>query len=162
MHQIIKNWQKRNLSLYGKVIIAKTFLLSQISHILNSLFLQEEVLVEIDRIIFKFLWKKKVSNKKAFEKVKRSILCKEVKEGGLGMISIKDQQRVFSIKWLKKLVSEDENSNRLRELGSQYFHTLGGVHYFIECQSHQLDKNQLNKIKSHFWRSVASTWLPQE
>ena len=88
MNNIIRAWQRRNLSLYGKIIIAKTFILSQISYVIQSLALPEEVIKSIDLLLFKFLWQKSFSNKKAFEKVKRKVLCKQVHDGGLNMISM--------------------------------------------------------------------------
>ena len=103
---LIKQWHKRNLSLYGKIVIAKTFLLSQITHIIQSLALPETVVDEIDTIIFKFLWQKHYSEKKANEKLKRSILCSDISDGGLKMISVKTQHKVFLMKWMYKAVSQ--------------------------------------------------------
>ena len=55
MIRTIKRWSQRNISLYGKVIICKTFLLSKINYIIQSLSLPSQVLDEIDRISFKFI-----------------------------------------------------------------------------------------------------------
>ena len=79
----IKVWQKRNLSLHGKVLICKTFLLSQITYVLKSLSLPHSVIKEIDTLIFKFIWQKKYSDKRAFEKVKRDIICKNIEDEDL-------------------------------------------------------------------------------
>ena len=95
--ETISRWSKRNLSLYGKNIILKTFILSKLNFIIQALFLPEKELADIDRILFKFLWKKNNSNQKAFEKIKRSTMCKDYNEGGLACISIKDQQKVFLV-----------------------------------------------------------------
>ena len=46
----------------------------------------QPVLNEIDSLFFNFLWKKKMTNKKTFEKIKRKILCLEIEKGGLNMI----------------------------------------------------------------------------
>ena len=42
--QLICRWQRRNLSLYGKIIICKTFLLSQISYTIQALAPQKKLL----------------------------------------------------------------------------------------------------------------------
>ena len=55
-------WSRRNHTLLGKCVIAKTFLLSKVAYILQSLSLPEEVLNEIDTILFRFLWKNKDIN----------------------------------------------------------------------------------------------------
>ena len=46
--------------MYGKVILCKTFILSKINYIIQSLALPEAILAEIDRIMFNFIWKKKL------------------------------------------------------------------------------------------------------
>ena len=48
----VQRWSKRKLSLYGKVIITKTFILSKLSFIIQSLSLPQEVLAQIDSIIY--------------------------------------------------------------------------------------------------------------
>ena len=62
---VMKRWQSHEPSLYGKVIICKTFLLSKISFILQSQSLPENVLTEIDTLFFKFIWQTKNSHRKA-------------------------------------------------------------------------------------------------
>ena len=64
----IKQWESRNPTLYGKAIIAKTLLLSQFSHVLQVLALPQSVLTRINTIIYRFLWKRKYNDKRAFEK----------------------------------------------------------------------------------------------
>ena len=71
----IKQWENRNPNLYGKAIIAKTLLLSQFSHVLQVLALPQSVLTRINTVIYRFLWKRKYNNKRAFEKIKKMCLA---------------------------------------------------------------------------------------
>ena len=50
-------WAKRDLSIKGKIIILKTLTLSKINYIISSIGLLEEVLIQRNRILFRFLWK---------------------------------------------------------------------------------------------------------
>ena len=100
--RMIKQWHKRHLTELGKIMIAKTFLLSQFTFILQALAPPDHILNQIDKLIFGFIWQKQHSDKKATDKIKRTVLCQELEEGGLKMISIKDQHKVFLLKWLKK------------------------------------------------------------
>ena len=85
------------------VIVAKTFLLSKLNYIIQVLSLRQAIAAQVDSIILKFLLQKKKSRrKKAFEKMKRNNICKKTSDGGLGAISILDQQTAFQIKWLKR------------------------------------------------------------
>lgn len=154
---MIKRWQRRNLSLYGKIIIAKTFILSQFTYIIQSLALPQYVLNEIDSLMFKFIWKKKFSNTRAFEKVKRTVMCKTVNEGGLNMISIKDQQKVFLLKWLQKITEQNIKDACICAATQFTFARVGGVKYFVEtCGDEGVHKE--NYLPSVFWTQVARTW----
>ena len=106
----IKQWENRNPTLYGKVSIAKTLLLSQFSHVLQVLALPQSVLTRINTIIYRFLCKRKYNNKRAFEKIKRNVLSLDIEEGGLKMINIENQQKhtqkIFLAKWTAKLLRD--------------------------------------------------------
>ena len=77
MKRIIKHWSRRNLSIYGKILIAKTYIISQFInnslqfYTMQSIGLPERVLSSIYHTLYSVIWEKKNSNKKAFEKVKR-------------------------------------------------------------------------------------------
>ena len=151
----IFGWNKRNISLYGKIILCKTYLISKLNFILQSLALPKCVLEEIDRLIFKFLWQKQSTNKKAYEKIKRSILCKDIPDGGLNMISVQDQQKVFLIKWLKKVAYNEIDQN----LPSHHLLKIGGAPYILNCKVDNPESFLDSKISSHFWKEVVVTWL---
>ena len=153
----ICRWQRRNISLYGKILICKTFLLSQISYSIQALAPPEKILNTIDLLLFKFIWQKKYSNKKAFEKIKRKVICQSVENGGLSMISIKTQAKLFQLKWIKnalefKPVDEKENS-----MIDCIFKSLGGFYYFLSFSS-RLNETDLPQNMTRFWKSVARTW----
>ena len=103
LKRIITLWTRRNLSILGKIIIAKTFLISQFIYIMQSIGLPDHVLTDINRILFSFIWKKKTSNRKAFEKVKRKVLTQEYEKGGLKMIDMKTLQDALYLSWTSKL-----------------------------------------------------------
>ena len=75
--RLIPIWEKRNLSVVGKICIIKAFLISQVVYVMQALVVPENVLIEINRLLFRFLWRKEDCNRRAFEKVKRSVLCTE-------------------------------------------------------------------------------------
>ena len=152
----INNWNKRNISMYGKVILCKTFLLSKINYIIQSLSLPDNVLAEIDRIMFKFIWQKRSSNKRAFERVNRTLMCQDISLGGLKMISVKDQQKVFHINWIKKITNEEST---LRPLVDSFTKKLGGMKYIMKLHnSHTQQSVFHNFVYSDFWKKVVCTW----
>ena len=53
--KLITSWNRRNISLLGKSLLAKLFMLSKINHIIQSLVLPNSVINIIDNLIYIFL-----------------------------------------------------------------------------------------------------------
>jgi hypothetical protein len=79
----LKKWMVRNISLEGKILIVKTFGLSQMIYNLQCYQILKSDLIRIERLIFKFLWSKKWKEQRPIERIKRSILKNNVESGGL-------------------------------------------------------------------------------
>ena len=57
MLKTVEQWKYRNLTLAGKIVIAKSLLLPQVTHILSSLPDPDPSTVkEINDILFTFIW----------------------------------------------------------------------------------------------------------
>ena len=154
---VIKEWGRRHISLFGKSLVAKSFMLSKINHILQSLALPNSVLDIIDSLIFQFLWMKTDLGKRATEKVKRNVLCLPIAEGGLNMISVRDQQEVMCLRWLKRGCIA--NFSMHNTLIHQFFKHIGGIEYCLLCNIDIKYFKGFNEIKSLFWRKALSAWL---
>ena len=144
----IKQWENRNPTLYGKVIVAKTLLLSQLSHILQVLALPQHILTRINTIIYRFLWKRKYNNKKAFEKIKRSVLSLDFEEGGLKMINIENQQKMFLTKWSAKLIQEKDTF--WAQIVKELFNPLVNIHSTLNVTIPPNYNQAINNVDSHF------------
>ena len=66
----------------------------------------------------------KVLNKKAFEKVKRSILCGDPAEGRLGAISVKDQQKALHLGRFKEMFLFNANTKLNTKLATHFLKKL--------------------------------------
>ena len=55
--KLINIWSARALSIYGKVTIIKSFLIPKYIYVYSILPTPEELLKELNKILFKFLWK---------------------------------------------------------------------------------------------------------
>ena len=103
IRRIINAWEKRNLSIVGKVCITKAFLISRLVYIMQALGVPDSVLTQVNRLLLRFLWPKKDCNSKAFEKVKRNVVCGDLENGGLSMIGLKQMQTAFLLQWAGRL-----------------------------------------------------------
>ena len=101
--RIINAWEKRNLSIAGKVCIIKTCLIPQFVYIMQALVVPDPVLTRVNRILVRFLWRKKDCNRKTFEKVKRTFVSSALDNGGLNMVDLKQIQAAFLLQWVGRL-----------------------------------------------------------
>ncbi|WP_419585360.1 reverse transcriptase domain-containing protein, partial [Thiolapillus sp.] len=153
--RMINSWGKRNPTLYGKAILAKTLMLSQFSYALQALAYPETTLKKINTMIYRFLWKRKYNNKKAFEKIKRNVLSLPIAEGGLNMINIEHQQNMFLAKWASRLSKTNEATWAIT--AKAQFTSLGGPTVALNANVPPKELKGIETITSHFWKQVLKT-----
>ena len=163
LERICSLWEKRNLTLIGKVTILKTFGISQFIYLMQSIGINEENLVKINKILFRFIWQTKTNNgKKVIEKVKRETVCSLLEEGGLNMIDIKKMQDSFILKWGDKLLADNEDTQddiySWKTIPILALQPVGGISAFNSLV-HSSKFKGLDLIKSLFWKRVLKTWL---
>ena len=149
-------WAKRDLSIIGKIIILKTFALSKLNYVIDSIGLPHDTLQRLNRMFFQFIWKKKFSNKRAIEKISRKVLCNQYKDGGLKMFCMFDIQDAATLQWAESLLvggGED-----WEEFAWDALKLIGGKSAF--ASSSKATKG-LNEIKNVFWKHVLQTWVKQ-
>ena len=79
---VVNIWHQRNLTLYGKTLVVKSFILSQWIYPLTVLpVLGYNLDKTINDILFSFLWDSKL------DKIKRKVICADFKHGGMYTIS---------------------------------------------------------------------------
>ena len=132
-------------------------MLSQINNIIQALYLPETILNNIDSLLFQFVWGGSNPNQKVAERVKRSTLCLPMEEGGLGMISIKHQQQVTSLKWIQGWEQSDTTTHS--KILNKLFKHVGGIYFVSRCDTSTSNFQGLDKINSFFWKSALKAWL---
>ena len=100
----LRSWSRRNLSLLGKILIVKTFGISQIIFIMQSIVLLPVHLKALNNLLYKFIWNKHYLAAKAPERIKREIVNKPIKLGGLGMLDISLLDESLKIKSFGRLM----------------------------------------------------------
>ena len=82
-YQILTCWQLRRLTLLGKITVIKTLAASQLVYITSSLPSSKSYLKEIHQLLYNFL----LGGRE--DKIKRSVILNEYKDGGLKMLDIR-------------------------------------------------------------------------
>ena len=69
-------WRWRDLTIFGRIQIVKTFIIPIFLNRVNMVCCDQEFVTEVNKIIFDFIWKGK-------DKVKRSVFVGVIEDGGL-------------------------------------------------------------------------------
>ena len=84
----LRRWSRRSLSILGKILIVKTFGISQIIYLMQSMSLKNAHIKVLNALLYKFIWNRNFLAAKAPERIKRTIVNTPIKKGGLGMLNI--------------------------------------------------------------------------
>lgn len=157
IERIISIWSKRNLSITGKLCIVKSFLISQFVYPMQALSAPATILQKVNTILFRFLWKKKYTNTRAFEKVKRCVMCNVGENGGCNMINIIDMQASFMMTWITQL--KIDTSAKWKLIPTYIFNEVGTNLCCLNATANPKTFLGLEKVKSKFWKSCLIKWL---
>jgi hypothetical protein len=99
----LKSWSRRSLSTLGKILICKTFGISQVIYLMQSIRIQECHIKRINALLFKFIWNRHFQAAKAPERIKREIMFTPIKKGGYGMLDIAELDKSLKLKMFGRL-----------------------------------------------------------
>ena len=102
MDKHFRNWSRRNLSTLGKIVLAKTFGVSQIIYVLQLMRLNDSHFKKINAVLYKFIWNKHYLAAKAPERIKRDIVTNQIINGGLGMLDIVELDESLKLRALSR------------------------------------------------------------
>ena len=156
INRIFEQWSRRDLTIIGKVNIIKTFGLSQIVFIMNSISIPTKILQRLNTIFYTFLWKRKHCNKRAMEKVSRNVTTNKYENGGLNMIDTFSFQDAYLLQWAEKLLKP--KVEKWKEMAKHILKDVGGIKVF-KSKTDLKGFKGLNSISSPFWKAVVTTWL---
>ena len=100
----LSKWTRRNLSTLGKILIVKTFGVSQLIYLLQSLTLDNVHFKTLNETLYKFIWNKNFRAAKAPERIKREVLNLPIKLGGFGMLDIAELDNSLKLRALGRLL----------------------------------------------------------
>ena len=147
--KLLNCWIYRNVTPYGKIVIIKTLALSKLSHtalVIPSL--SNKRVKEIETLFFKFLWGNKP------DKVSRECVKIKEKQGGMGLIDIKDFWMAFKFSWIRRLIKTDAFWPHILELNiSQIINEEICIHDILTFGAVKFS-TLAKKILNPFWKEV--------
>ena len=138
----LKSWSKRNLSLFGKIVILHTLIVSLFVHKMMVLpSISEAIVLEVEKEMVQFIWN---GHK---PKIPLRILQKSRLGGGAQLVDLHDRVRALKITWIKCL----EDDRQLAAIAYELINPILGKDIW-ECALHSEDvKYVMSKQTSLFW-----------
>ena len=90
MEKQFRMWKNMYLSILGKILIYKTFGLSQILFIASTILIPIKMEKKLTELIYRFIWNSNFENAKAPDRIKRSILSTPLNKLGFGMLDFRE------------------------------------------------------------------------
>ena len=121
--KIFRAWSRRRLSTLGKILLVKTFGISQIIFLLQSFKFDMKHFKAVNHLLYKFIWNKHYLAAKAPERIKREYVNKPIEQGGLGMLDIAELDAGLKLKAFGRLLNSKHPFLELikENLLNQYF-----------------------------------------
>jgi len=107
IEKILEIWNRRQLSLHGKVVIVKTLIMSKLVYNFSLLPTPEGIIHKIDKILFKFIWHRR-------ERIKRNTIIANVEDGGISMVDTSCKNMSVKAAWVKRLLNGGAWTNVFR------------------------------------------------
>ena len=143
-------WKTRNLSFKGKILIVKSFILSQIGYEVDMRGIPDRFVKEINQLLWAFIWDDKINL------VERNVCCMDIEEDGIDMVNIFSFVKSRQIKILYKLLhSEDEAWNKLGKFWLKKFDDVSGQEFFL-CKCSDLGSIDLNYLPDFYKNALKS------
>lgn len=102
--RILNLWKMRNLTLFGRIQIIKTFIISQFLYVTSAIPIPERYSKEINTMIWKFIWDNGV------ERISRKVMTKPVDKGGLNAPDFRLMVQASKISWIKRYLNSSPHS----------------------------------------------------
>ena len=91
----------RNLTILGRAMVLKTMALSQVQYLANSIEVPPDVVKQLKKLYYRFLWKGQ-------DKMKRTRVAMKKELGGLNFPILDDLLAATKVQWLRRRITVDD------------------------------------------------------
>ncbi|MCU7801185.1 MAG: reverse transcriptase family protein, partial [gamma proteobacterium symbiont of Lucinoma myriamae] len=150
IQNLLNSWKRRKLTMFGKITVLKTLAMSKCNYLLQSIYVSNEVLSKLESLFFKFLWNDKN------DKIKRKQMVQTYDKGGMKMVDIRTQLKTFQIKWVNRLIMND-NANW--KIIPRYYFDKYGKDFIIFRMNIGHMRNLSDVNLPNFYKDTLETWV---
>ena len=134
----IRKWKSYHLSLRGRITIAKTKLISQVTYISTILTPPESIITELQTMINNFVMG---IDSKTKNWIQKDLIYTHTTQGGFGMIRLEQFMRSIKVSWIKRY-SIDRIDDNWADIIDNFFHLTPDTRHHI----HRFGPERFNKI----------------
>ena len=98
----LEQWQQRDLTIKGKITVAKSLAVSQLVFLMTAICINKVTLARIQSLIMKFVWRGRPP------KVSRKTLTMPISRGGLKLPDLEAMNRANRIAWIGRIIQLKE------------------------------------------------------
>lgn len=146
---IINAWTHRDLSYKGRALVINGLLTSVIWHIATTTHIPDDVIQDLERIIYKFFWNKKAPL------LNRDILALPCSEGGFNIQRIKTKIQALRINTLKRLLLP--GTSPWKKL-TEFFLTVAKTKQSKMCLAQEYTLNQIDRDIPKYHKELLTAW----
>ena len=117
-------WSSRNLTIIGKILVAKTLGISNIVYSLSNDSCPKDMIAKIQEEVSRFIWNRKTA------KIKHGTLISDITRGGLRAPDLKSIDKSLKLAWLGRMQTSKLWFNLADDF---YFKPYGGFLFLIKC-----------------------------
>lgn len=140
-------WLMRDLSLNGRVLLSKAEGISRAVYVSLALGMPTTVFKKLDKTLFNFIWRNKCHY------LKKEVLCNTRQNGGLEVLCFETVNNTFKIKWLTKLIQEEDNI--WNAFPKFIFNSIGGLNFVLKCD---YNPDKLPVKLANFHKQALLSW----
>ena len=116
----------RNISIYGKVVILKSLIISQFVYVASVLPTPQKLVKDLNKLLFNFIWNSKR------EKVKRSVLLNPIESGGLGMFDVLTKFKSLYLSWFINYF-QCKDDTPWKFMFTYWIEKIGHISFIFKC-----------------------------
>ena len=129
MEKITNAWNQRDITLKGRITVAKSLLISQIIYVASSYMIEKKDFITIQSHIMRFLWRGRPP------KVAKKVMWQEISLGGLNAPCVEAIVRALRVTWVKRILTWHESTWRR----------------LLQARIGEFDINNIFKTRSSNW-----------
>ena len=150
VEQVLMSWNRRNLTLLGRILIAKTFAISKLTFLSCVMQCDEFHIKAINKLLFNFIWKGKR------DKIKRNTIIAEKSEGGLKMVDFRLKDKALKCMMLKRLL--EPGKEKWKAIPMYYLDKYGGAGLLLSVHAlpYECKEDSGNKVPLYYKQLISA------